>query len=224
MSEYAQDSKIASEFFGYYKRYCECASVYGGEDAETGKIKKVDVENKDFETRYALAGLISAKIIKLAEKYRARKGAETELETVEKEAGDNKTALSAQIDRLIKASNSSAKSRYERAALKKLVDALGEADEKSAISRFRAENESKLADYKTRIDNLLEFAVASLGKGQETVAMLMQIIACEHFVEILPYLGDTVFYDLNDSLLGVSSDEDFKRLAASALKKEQTQD
>lgn len=224
VSEYAQDSKIASEFFGYYKRYCECASVYGGEDAETGKIKKVDVENKDFETRYALAGLISAKIIKLAEKYRARKGAETELETVEKEAGDNKTALSAQIDRLIKASNSSAKSRYERAALKKLVDALGEADEKSAISRFRAENESKLADYKTRIDNLLEFAVASLGKGQETVAMLMQIIACEHFVEILPYLGDTVFYDLNDSLLGVSSDEDFKRLAASALKKGQTQD
>lgn len=218
VSEYAQDSKIAAEFFGYYKRYCECASVYGGEDAETGKIKKVDVEGKDFEVRYALAGLIAAKIIKLAEKYRARKSAENELDAALTAVGKNGVSLSAETDRIIKKSNSSAESRYAKTALKKLVAALGETDEKAGIAAFRKENDEKLADYKARIDNLLNFAVASLGKGQETVAMLMQVIACEHFVEILPYLGDTVFYDLNDSLLGVSGEEDYKRLAASALK------
>ena len=221
VSEYVQDNKIASEFFNYYKRYCECASVYGGEDAETGKIKKVDVEDKDFEIRYALAGLISSKIIKLAEKYLARKNAEEELEAVEKlvaEKGGN--ALTSETERLIRKSNSHKESRYSRAALKKVVDALGAADEKAGIERFKKENVEKLADYKTRIDNLFNFAVNSLGKGQETVAMLMQVIACEHFVEVLPFLGDTVFYELNDALLGVSGGEDYKRLARAALANE----
>ena len=48
--------------------------------------------------------------------------------------------------------------------------------------------------------------------------MLMQVISCEHFVDILPDLGDTVFYELNDSLLGVESKDDFKTLAENALK------
>ena len=222
VSEYVQDNKIASEFFNYYKRYCECSSVYGGEDAETGKIKKVDVEDKDFEIRYALAGLISSKIIKLSEKYLARKNAEDELVSVEKliaEKGGN--ALTLETERLIKKSNSHKVSRYSRAALKKVVDALGSADEKAGIERFKRENAEKLADYKTRIDNLFNFAVNSLGKGQETVAMLMQVIACEHFVEVLPFLGNTVFYELNDSLLGVSGGDDYKRLARAALTNEQ---
>lgn len=218
VSQYVQDGKIASEFFNYYKRYCECSEVYGGEDAETGKITKVDVENKDFEIRFALAGLISSKIIKLSEKFLARHDAEDELTSVEKliaNGGDK--ARTAEIERLLKKSNQRSVSRYSRAALKKVVDALGSADEKAGIERFKEENTAKLADYKTRIDNLFNFAINSLGNGQETVAALMQVIACEQFVEILPYLGDTVFYDLNDSLLGVSGKDDYKRLARAAL-------
>ena len=220
VSEYVQDGKIASEFFAYYKRYCECADVYGGEDAETGKIKKIDVEDKGFEVRYALANLIAAKVIKLAEKYRARKTAEDELAAIETAVKDGVGSLSSETEKLMKECNSQKRSRYERAALKKLLVAFGETDEKAGVEKFRVENDAKLADYKTRIDNLFNFAVNSLGKGQETVAMLMEVIACEHFIEILPYLGDTVFYDLNDSLLGVSGEDDYKRLAASALKGE----
>lgn len=220
VSEYVQDGKIASEFFAYYKRYCECADVYGGEDAETGKIKKIDVEDKGFEVRYALANLIAAKVIKLAEKYRARKTAEDELAAIETAVKDGVGSLSSETEKLMKECNSQKRSRYERAALKKLLVAFGETDEKAGVEKFRVENDAKLADYKTRIDNLFNFAVNSLGKGQEIVAMLMEVIACEHFIEILPYLGDTVFYDLNDSLLGVSGEDDYKRLAASALKGE----
>ena len=219
VSEYVQDGKIASEFFGYYKRYRECASVYGGDDAETGKITKIDVEGKDFEVRYALAGLISSKIIKLAEKFRARRRAGEELEKIKAAvAKDGQKALAAETERIIKEADSRKNSRYERAALKKLLTALGAADEKAAAKAFATENEAKLADYKARIDNLFNFAVNSLGKGQETVAMLMQVISCEHFVDILPDLGDTVFYELNDSLLGVESKDDFKTLAENALK------
>ena len=219
VSEYVQDGKIASEFFGYYKRYRECASVYGGDDVETGKITKIDVEGKDFEVRYALAGLISSKIIKLAEKFRARRRAGEELEKIKAAvAKDGQQALAAETERIIKEADLRKNSRYERAALKKLLTALGAADEKAAAKAFATENEAKLADYKARIDNLFNFAVNSLGKGQETVAMLMQVISCEHFVDILPDLGDTVFYELNDSLLGVESKDDFKTLAENALK------
>ena len=168
MSEYVQDGKIASEFFGYYKRYRECASVYGGDDAETGKITKIDVEGKDFEVRYALAGLISSKIIKLAEKFRARRRAGEELEKIKAAvAKDGQKALTAETERIIKEADSRKNSRYERAALKKLLTALGAADEKAAAKAFAAENEAKLADYKARRDNLFNFAVNSLGKGQE---------------------------------------------------------
>lgn len=159
-------------------------------------------------------------MIKLAEKYRARKTAEDELAAIETAVKDGAGSLSSETEKLMKECNSQKRSRYERAALKKLLVALGETDEKAGVEKFRVENEAKLADYKTRIDNLFNFAVNSLGKGQETVAMLMEVIACEHFIEILPYLGDTVFYDLNDSLLGVSGEDDYKRLAASALKGE----
>ena len=218
VSEYVQDGKIASEFFSYYKRYRECASVYGGDDAETGKITKIDVEDKDFEVRYALAGLISSKIIRLAEKFRARRLAGEELEKIKAAVAKDKKALTAETERILKEADSQSNSRYERAALKKLLTALGAADEKASTQAFAAENAEKLADYKKRIDNLFNFAVNSLGKGQETVAMLMQVISCEHFVDILPDLGDTVFYDLNDSLLGVESKDDFKALAENALK------
>lgn len=92
--------------------------MYGGEDAETGKIKKIDVEDKGFEVRYALANLIAAKVIKLAEKYRARKTAEDELAAIETAVKDGVGSLSSETEKLMKECNSQKRSRYERAALK----------------------------------------------------------------------------------------------------------
>lgn len=219
VSEYVQDGKIASEFFSYYKRYRDAESVYGGDDVETGKISGIDLTDKDFEVRYALAGLTSAKIIKLAEKYSARLKAGERLKEINARAekGGEKV-LTDETERLIREIESTDNSRYDRAVFKTLLTVLGSSDQKAATAAFESENADKLADYRLRIDNLFNFASNSLGKGQETVAMLMQVIANEKFVEILSELGDTVFYELNDSMLSTESADDYKSIAAEALK------
>ena len=72
ISGYIQSPKVASGFSGYYGIFRKFGKIVSGDEVENGTLKSVDLSGGNFEERFALAEIMRAKAVKIADKAMAK--------------------------------------------------------------------------------------------------------------------------------------------------------
>ncbi|MBR2336920.1 MAG: AAA family ATPase [Clostridia bacterium] len=200
VSQYVQHPQAAAEYIRFYKIYNRFEELKSGERIENGEVERTDLSRDNFEVRYALAEILRAKAVKIAEK------ASEKLEAVEymdgvivKSQKDAKILLS-ETETLIKNLNSNKWNRYKKSAYKPIIDIFEGSDCQKAGEEYKRECLAYAERALVKISNVLSFGEKSLGRSQEFVALTSGMIANESFISLITRVGFEDIYKYFDGV------------------------
>ncbi len=212
ISGYIQSPKIASEFSGYYGIFRKFGKIVSGDEVENGTLESVDLSNGNFEERFALAEIMRAKAVKIADKAMAK----AEAAELAKEIASKKNAKK-EIEELLVKYKSGTLNRYQKSEYRSIINGLSEANGEKFAQKYCEEADEYGSSRIKKIENVLSFASEALGNGQELTSAVTSMLASENFVAFLSKYDCPKFYEINSSLLLGDGDK-IKDIAAKALK------
>ncbi len=209
---YIQSAAIASEFAGYYAIFQKFGIIVSGDEVENGKLASLDLSDSNFEERFALAEIMRAKAVKIADKAMAKaEAAEAALNVA---ASEN---VQAGVKELLQKYKSGTLGRYRKSEYRTVIEGLSELNPSDFASKYAAECEAYGQSHVEKIENVLSFAEKSLGKGQELTSSVTSMLTSENFVGFIARFGCPKFYELDSELLLGGGDK-AKEIAKRALK------
>lgn len=209
---YIQSPKIASEFSGYYGIFCKFGKIVSGDEVENGTLKSVDLSGGNFEERFALAEIMRAKAVKIADKAMAK----SEAAELAREIASEKNAKK-EIEELLVKYKSGTLNRYQKSEYRSIINGLSEANSEEFAKKYCEESDEYGSSRIKKIENVLSFASEALGNGQELASAVTSMLASENFVAFLSKYDCPKFYEINSSLLLGDGDK-IKDIAAKVLK------
>lgn len=212
ISGYIQSPKIASGFSGYYGIFRKFGKIVSGDEVENGTLKSVDLSSGNFEERFALAEIMRAKAVKIADKAMAK----AEAAELVKEIALKKNAKK-EIEELLVKYKSGTLNRYQKSEYRSIINGLSEANGEKFAEKYCEEAEEYASSRIKKIENVLSFASEALGNGQELTSAVTSMLASENFVAFLSKYDCPKFYEINSSLLLGDGDK-IRDIAAKALK------
>ncbi|MBO4262587.1 MAG: AAA family ATPase [Clostridia bacterium] len=191
VSQYVQSGVIAADFYAFYKAYGALKDLADFDKIESGEIKKADMDNATFGERFTLAEIIKRRMISVAEETVFLRSALLAAKNVV-EKGGNIAAYEEECKKV----DANKKSVY------KSIRSVFECDDplKEINENIKLLGEKDL-NAKSRIENLLDFLVATLGTGQETTAAISGTMESEGFLTFVTEVGSEKFYAVNAQLL-----------------------
>lgn len=212
ISGYIQSPRIASEFAGYYGIFLKFGIIVSGDEVENGSLASIDLSDGNFEERFALAEIMRAKAVKIADKAMAK----VEAAEAAKKAAESGNAK-AGVEELLRKYKSGALDRYQKAEYRTIINGLSEAKPKEFAEKYAEGSEAYGASHVKKIENVLGFAEKSLKKGQELTSAITSMLTSENFVGFIAKFGCPKFYELDSELLLGGGDK-AKEIAKRALK------
>ncbi len=200
VSQYVQYPQAAAEYIRFYKIYNRFEELKSGEGIENGEVEKTDLSGDNFEVRYALAEILRAKAVKVAEKASERLDAAEYIDAVLEKAKKDGRALLTETEELIKNLGSSKWNRYKKSAYKPIIDIFESQNYQSASEEYKKECNAYAEKALLKIANVLSFGEKSLGKSQEFVALTSGMIANESFVSLITRIGWADIYAFFDGV------------------------
>lgn len=215
ISQYVRSAEISSAFFRFYGLFGGYRELLSSDDAETGKTKKIDLDGKPFDERFAVAEILRGKICRISSSAVAAYNNQVFFEDELKKAKtqEERKKESERISSLLAACGDPEK----RSVYKSMIGLLGEGSPEESLRRNRDKMLKGGEEASKKIGNLLRFAEESLGKKQELTAMLTSSLSSENFVTFLTLFGCDEFYRLNDELLIGGENEALRRKVLNAL-------
>lgn len=217
ISQYVRSAEISSAFFRFYGLFGGYRELLSSDDAETGKTKKIDLDGKPFDERFAVAEILRGKICRISSlavaAYNNQFFFEDELKKAKTQ--EERKKESERISSLLAACGDPEK----RSVYKSMIGLLGEKSPEESLSRNRDKMLKGGEEASLKIGNLLRFAEESLGKKQELTAMLTSSLSSEDLVTFLTLFGCDEFYRLNDELLIGGENEALRRKVLNVLGK-----
>ncbi|MBR2385402.1 MAG: AAA family ATPase [Clostridia bacterium] len=189
VSQYVQHPQAAAEFIRFYKIYNRFEELKSGEKIENGEVEKTDLSGDNFEVRYALAEILRAKAVKIAEKASQKLEAIEYMEDVISKAKKDGQVLLEETGTLIKELNSSKWNRYKKSAYKPIIDVFESQNYSVAGEKYKQECNVYASKAITKIANILSFGEKSLGQSQEFIAITSGMIANENFISLITNVG-----------------------------------
>ena len=215
ISQYVRSAEISSAFFRFYGLFGGYRELLSSDDAETGKTKKIDLDGKPFDERFAVAEILRGKICRISSlavaAYNNQVFFEDELKKAKTQ--EERKKESERISSLLAACGDPEK----RSVYKSMIGLLGEKSPEESLRRNRDKMLKGGEEASKKIGNLLRFAEESLGKKQELTAMLTSSLSSENFVTFLTLFGCDEFYRLNDELLIGGENEALRRKVLNML-------
>jgi len=205
VSQYVQYPQAAAEFMRYYKIFSRFEQLKSSEKIENGEKVEADFTNENFEVRFAIAEILRAKAVKIAEKASYKIEAKKYLESVLKNAEKDDKILVLECENLIRNMGGNKWNRYKKSAYKPIIGILESANSNNEAEKFAIECDEYAKKAVWQITNVFKFAVESLGKGQETSSAVSGMIANEHFITLI---SETDWQQLYEITAELSIDED----------------
>lgn len=212
ISGFIQSPKIASEFAGYYTVFLKFGKIVASDDVENGVLDKIDLSDGTFDERFALAEILRAKAVKIADKAMAKA-----------EASEGATAVAGSdnikkgVEDLFRKYKTGTLSRYQKAEYRTVINGLADENPHEFARKYAAECNEYGMSHVVKIENVLSFAEKSLGKGQELSSSITAMLSSENFVAFIARYGCPKFYELDSELL-LGGNDKATELAKKALK------
>lgn len=200
VSQYVQHPQAAAEYMRFYKIYNRFEELKSGEKIENGEVEKTDLSEDNFEVRYALAEILRAKAVKVAEKASEKLEAIEYMEEVVSKAQKDSRVLIGETESLIKNLNGNKWNRYKKSAYKPIIDIFESQNSQKASERYKEECSLYADKALKKIANVLSFGLKSLGKSQEFIALTSGMIANESFISLITRAGWADIYPFFDGL------------------------
>lgn len=212
ISGYIQSPKIASEFAGYYAIFLKFGIIVSGDEVENGSLERIDLTGSNFEEKFALAEILRAKAVKIADKAMAKaEAAEEAMKTAT--SGNAKKG----VEELLRKYKSGTLGRYRKSEYRTVINGLSENDPEKFAKEYSDESEKYGASHVQKIENVLNFAEKSLGKGQELTSSITSMLSSENFVNFIARFGCPKFYELDSELL-LGGEDKAREIAKKAMK------
>ncbi len=212
ISGYIQSPKIASEFAGYYAIFLKFGIIVSGDEVENGSLERIDLTGSNFEERFALGEILRAKAVKIADKAMAKaEAAEEAMKTAT--SGNAKKG----IEELLVKYKSGTLGRYRKSEYRTIINGLSENTPEKFAKEYSKTCEKYGASHVEKIENVLNFAEKSLGKGQELTSSVTSMLSSENFVSFIARFGCPKFYELDSELL-LGGEDKAREIAQKAMK------
>ncbi len=212
ISGYIQSPRIASEFAGYYAIFLKFGIIVSGDEVENGSLERIDLTGSNFEEKFALAEILRAKAVKIADKAMAKaEAAEEAMKTAT--SGNAKKG----VEELLRKYKSGTLGRYRKSEYRTIINGLSENDPVKFANEYSETCEKYGASHVQKIENVLNFAEKSLGKGQELTSSVTSMLSSENFVSFIARFGCPKFYELDSELL-LGGEDKAREIAKKAMK------
>ena len=212
ISGYIQSPKIASEFAGYYAIFLKFGIIVSGDEVENGSLERIDLTGSNFEEKFALAEILRAKAVKIADKAMAK--AEAAEEAMKAASSEN---AKKGVEELLRKYKSGTLGRYRKSEYRTIINGLSENDHGKFAKEYSETCEKYGASHVRKIENVLNFAEKSLGKGQELTSSITAMLSSENFVSFIARFGCPKFYELDSELL-LGGEDRAREIAKKAMK------
>lgn len=204
--QYVQYPQAAAEFMRFYKISSKFKELRNGDGIENGEILKAVITADNFEERFAVAEILRAKAVKIAEKASAKLEAKNYIEKIVKEIEKDDKLLISECETLIRNMSSNKWNRYKKTAYKPIISIFESVHVKDETEEFVRDCISYAEKAVSKIANVLRFGIASLGKSQEYLTCVSGLIANENFISLITEVDWMEIYALTSEIYEEQAD------------------